>query len=83
MHSSEPLHGGELIDCAKANANQTMEVVSELCGYGQDITMFEQELRKAFKSMGVKIETFADLKANPYINQYKNGVIAPETPNQL
>lgn len=43
MTSSAPLHDNELIDCAKANAKKTIEVVSERCGYGKDIDRFERE----------------------------------------
>ena len=82
--SATPLHGTELIDCAKANANTEVEIVSELCGYGKDIATFEQELKKACDSIGLKIKSIEDLRENqPDRNKHQKIEIFPETPNQF
>lgn len=83
MTSSVPLHGPELIDCARSNVKKEIEVVSELCGYGKDIIAFEQELKKACDLIGLEIESFKNLREiEPDIrNKYQKKVIAPETPN--
>lgn len=84
MTSPAPLHGTELIDCVKANAKKEIEIVSEHCGYGQNIDAFEQELKKACNSIGIEIEGFKDLREDKS-DQIKERkvVIAPETPTQF
>lgn len=78
MTSSVPLHGSELIDCAKANSEKEVSVVSERCGYGGDIAAFERELKKACNSIGVEIERFEDLKEAQPESQKESGIeIAP------
>jgi hypothetical protein len=37
--------GTDLIDCAKANASKGVETAAKRCGYGQDVSTFEQELK--------------------------------------
>jgi hypothetical protein len=85
MTSSKPLHGPELIDCAQANANKEIEIVSELCGYGKDINAFEQELKKACELIGVKIQSFKNLREiqPERINKHQKIEITPETPNRF
>ena len=84
MASSTPLHDNELIDCAKANAKYEIEVVSERCGYGNDIATFERELKKACNSIGIEIESFQDLRADKPKNEAETGAeIAPEAPDNL
>lgn len=77
-----PLHGTELIDCAKANGKKGLEVAAQRCGYGNNLEAFEHELRKACDSIGVEIQGFNDLIAVQ--REGKQGVeIAPESPTQL
>jgi pyruvate-formate lyase-activating enzyme len=84
MASSAPLHGSELIDCARANTNQGIEVASQRCGYGEDLPTFERELKKACASIGIDIKNFADLTEDRIQSKKQQGVeIAPETPTQL
>ena len=84
MASSTPLHDNELIDCAKANAKYEIEVVSERCGYGDDLAAFERELKKACDSIGVEIESFKDLREDEPKNEAETGAeIAPDAPNRL
>jgi len=83
MASSLPLQGSELIDCARANGNQGIEAAAERCGYGGDLAMFEQALRKAGDSIGVNIRGFDDLADHPH-EEHEPGIeIAPETPTRL
>jgi len=61
MASSTPLQGIELIDCAKANAKQGIETAAAQSGYGQDVSTFQQELKKACEGIGVEINELSDL----------------------
>jgi hypothetical protein len=84
MASPAPLHGSELIDCARANASKGIEVASERCGYGNDLATFERELKKACASIGVDLESFHDLAKDSVDRKKEQGVeIAPDTPGQL
>ena len=55
------LQGIELIDCAKANAKQGSEVAAELCGYGDNVGLFIENLNKACQQIGVNINELDDL----------------------
>jgi hypothetical protein len=61
MASAESLKGIELIDCAKANAEQGLSTTAELCGYGSNLKTFEIELKQACQEIGVEINDLADL----------------------
>jgi hypothetical protein len=83
MKDSAPLHGIELIDCAKANRKEGIAIAAQRSGYGDDLVAFEQELRKACEAIGVEI-SFHDLDDTPSAMVKEPGLeIAPETPNQL
>ena len=82
MTSQVPLHGTELIDCAKANANQGIAVAAQQCGYNDDIATFERELQLATERIGVKINGFQDLTKTAVAVQ--RGIeIAPDSPTEL
>ncbi|WP_416674218.1 hypothetical protein [Egbenema bharatensis] len=84
MSASKPLKGIELVDCAKANARQGVEVAAELCGYGQDIISFQQELQQACQGMGVEISELSDLITEQQTVRQRGGVeIAPDSPSSL
>lgn len=84
MASSTPLQGIELIDCAKANAKQGIETATELCGYGQDVHTFQQQLKQACQSIGVEINELSDLITDPQAVRRKGGIeVAPDTPSEL
>ncbi len=80
--SSKPLHGTELIDCAKANSKAGVEVAAERCGYQGDVSRFEQELRQAGEEIGVTINNLSDLRT-PQDRGTMGVEIAPESRNQL
>ena len=61
MASPHPLTGLELIDCARANSVQGLEVAAELCGYGKDIPAFQQQLRQAFADIGLDYQDLSSL----------------------
>jgi hypothetical protein len=61
MASSTPLQGAELIDCARANGDQDVAIAAERCGYGNDTSRFEQQLRNACEDIGIHIQGFSDL----------------------
>jgi hypothetical protein len=64
MESSEPLKGLELIDCARANSNESIAIAAERCGYASEIKRFEDELEKAGEAIGVEIQNFSDLNTS-------------------
>ncbi len=84
MSASKPLKGIELVDCAKANAPQGVAVAAELCGYGQDVAGFQQELQQACRDMGVEISELSDLITEQQTVRQSGGVeIAPDSPSSL
>lgn len=85
MSSSTPLKGIELIDCAKANAKQGLETASELCGYGDDLNLFKQELYQACQNIGVEMSELSDLITDqPMIVTLDRGIeVSPDSPSDL
>ncbi|WP_404790083.1 hypothetical protein [Altericista sp. CCNU0014] len=84
MASAEPLKGIVLIDCAKANAPQGIQTAAALCGYGDDLSTFERELKRACRDIGIEIKELTDLMTDPRkMTQDKGIEIAPDTPSQL
>lgn len=82
MASLSPLKGTDLIDCAKANATQGIEVAAERCGYGSDLATFEKELQKAGDYIGIELHSFGDLLPNRS-SQEPGVIIAPDSPTDL
>jgi hypothetical protein len=76
------LQGTDLIDCARANSRQGIEIAAQRCGYGDDLATFECELQTACDSIGVEIKTFKDLIGTKK-ERDKGIVVAPETSTQL
>jgi hypothetical protein len=84
MASPTPLHGTDLIDCAKANAKQGIETAAHLCGYGEDINKFKTELQQACHKIGVEIRELSDLITDQQMVRKFGGIeIAPDTPSEL
>ena len=84
MASSQPLKGIELIDCAKANAQQGIATAAKLCGYGGDLNTFERELKQACQNIGVEVKELSDLITDQQMVQQGMGIeIAPDTPSEL
>jgi hypothetical protein len=84
MASSTPLQGLELVDCARANAKQGIETAAELCGYGDDLHTFSQQLKQACDQMGVKINELRDLiTEQDSLIQTEGEIVAPETETVL
>lgn len=84
MSASNPLNGIELIDCAKANAKQGIEVAARQCGYGNNLTEFQQALQQACHEIGVEISELSDLITDQSTLQQMGGIeIAPDTPSNL
>jgi len=84
MASAESLKGIELIDCAKANAEQGLSTTAELCGYGSNLKTFEIELKQACQEIGVEINDLADLITDKQKTTQTQGLeIMPDTPSQL
>lgn len=84
MAASQPLTGIELVDCARANAAQGVEVAAELCGYGQNISRFQQALQQACHQMGVEISSLSELITDQQSILQTGGIeIAPATADDL
>lgn len=84
MAASERLKGIELVDCAKANAKQGLAVATRLCGYAEDTTSFQQELKQACQQMGVEISDLSDLITEQQTVVQTGGIeVSPETPSEL
>ncbi|MEC4985194.1 MAG: hypothetical protein SAJ37_20635 [Oscillatoria sp. PMC 1068.18] len=84
MAASKPLTENELIDCAKANANQGIETAAKQCGYGDDLTGFQVALKQACQDIGVTISELSDLITDQDNVINKGGVeVAPDTPSSL
>ena len=81
MASLKPLHDVELVDCARANATQGIEVAAYQCGYGNDINSFTEELRNACEKMNLKAKKLGELVTDQdMILKLGSGeIIAPET----
>jgi hypothetical protein len=84
MASSTPLKGLELVDCARANAKQGIETAAELCGYGNDLNTFSQELKLACDNMGIKISELTDLITDQdALIKMEGEIVAPESESVL
>ncbi len=55
------LTGIDLIDCARANAASGPETAAKLCGYGEDVSAFQEALQQASSQMGLHIESLNEL----------------------
>jgi hypothetical protein len=85
MASETPLKGTELVDCAKANANQGIQTAAYQCGYGDNLNQFAQELRNACESMNLQVKELTQLITDQdMILKIGTGeIIAPHTPSEL
>ncbi len=80
------LQGIELIDCAKANAKQGLTVAARQCGYGENISLFQENLTKACQKIGVEIEQLSDLITDQQLvkeSRRKTIEISPESNTDL
>ncbi|MDF5707958.1 MAG: hypothetical protein PUP90_09840 [Nostoc sp. S4] len=85
MASPTPLHGRELVDCARANAKQGIETAAYQCGYGEDINKFSQELRQACEEMNLQVKELSELiTEQDLILELGTGeIVAPDTASEL
>ncbi|MGF1479748.1 MAG: hypothetical protein ACFB4I_09685 [Cyanophyceae cyanobacterium] len=84
MSASSPLNGLDLVDCAKANAKQGVEVAAKQCGYGPDINSFKQNLKQACQNMGIQISELSDLITDQQVVRDRGGLeISPESQSDL
>ncbi len=84
LSGKNPLTGAELIDCARANAEQGLETATKLCGYGDDIDQFQDALKQAGDKMGISIESLGDLLTDRINPMGRPGVdVAPNSSSSL
>ncbi|MEN9518808.1 MAG: hypothetical protein RLZZ381_1396 [Cyanobacteriota bacterium] len=79
------LQGIELIDCAKANAKQGVEVAASLSGYEKNVDLFIENLQVACQQIGVKISELEDLITDQQLAKENRQVIeiSPDTADEL
>ncbi len=80
-----PLHGTELVDCARANAKQGINIAAYQCGYGDDLNAFAQELRQACKQMNLQVHELNQLITDQdmILEMGSGEIIAPNTLSEL
>jgi hypothetical protein len=85
MASPTPLQGTELVDCARANAKQGIEMAARQCGYGDDINTFAHALKQACEQMNLQVKELSELITDQeMILQMGQGeVVAPDTASEL
>ncbi|MBD2022385.1 hypothetical protein H6F43_19575 [Leptolyngbya sp. FACHB-36] len=84
MAAATPLKGLELVDCARANAKQGVEMASRQCGYGEDLNTFRRELKQACEEMGVQFNELSDLITDQQMMLQMGGeIVAPESEGKL
>jgi len=85
MASPTPLHGTELVDCARANAKQGIATAAQQCGYGEDLNAFAQELKQACEQMNLQVKELSELITDQeMLLQMGTGeIVAPDTPSEL
>jgi hypothetical protein len=84
MASPTPLKGLELVDCARANAKQGIETAAQLCGYGDDLNTFSQNLKEACNKMAVTFNELSDLiTEQDALIKMEGEIVAPESENIL
>ncbi|WP_066378548.1 MULTISPECIES: hypothetical protein [unclassified Anabaena] len=85
MASPKPLHGTDLVDCARANAKQGIETAAYQCGYGDDINTFARELKQACEQMNLQVKELSQLITDQdmILNLGTGDIIAPDTSSEL
>ncbi|WP_353930056.1 hypothetical protein WJM97_17395 [Okeanomitos corallinicola TIOX110] len=85
MMSPTKLSGTELVDCARANAKQGIQIAAYQCGYGDDVKTFSYSLSQACKNMNLTVTDLNELITDhDIILQLGSGeIIAPETESNL
>ena len=83
MASASPLTGVILVDCAKANVENGVEVATKQCGYGDDVAAFQAALKSACAAMNVDLKEFADLSVDKRVHQREGIEVYPDTPSDL
>jgi len=83
MSSSSPLTGIILVDCAKANAVNGVQVAAERCGYGEDTAAFRKALSSACADMDVEVTELSDLITETPRQRLEGMEVAPDTPSDL
>lgn len=80
MASQTPLHGVELVSCAKANAKYGKISAAEQCGYGSNIEAFEASLKQACDEAGLTINQLSDLLTIQELGRDRGAVeVSPKT----
>jgi hypothetical protein len=79
------LKGIELIDCAKANAKQGVEVAAALSGYEKNEDLFIENLQAACQQIGVNVSELGDLITDQQVAKENIRVIevSPDTAADL
>ena len=83
MASSSPLTGVILVDCAKANVDNGIDVAAHQCGYGDDTAAFQSALKSACADMNIDLKEFTELSIDKRVNQREGVEVYPDTTSDL
>lgn len=84
MTASAPLNGIALIDCAKTNAKNGVNVAAQQCGYGEEHEQFLEAVQIACQSIGIDINELRDLMSEQQKLRVPQGIeISPDSPSDL
>ena len=61
LGGEEPLTGEELTNCARANASGGIKQAAMLCGFGDDVALFQEKLKTTIDELGLPSESFKKL----------------------
>ncbi|MGC9505317.1 hypothetical protein [Baaleninema sp.] len=81
--SATPLQGIDLVNCAQANAKEGETVASQQCGYGDNLSQFRENLKRACEELGIEIERLSDLIDTDKLQQRTGESIAPDSMSDL
>lgn len=84
LSGKQPLTGIDLINCARANAEQGLTTTAQLCGYGDKTAQFNAALKQAGEQMGIELDSLGDLLENRKRSRGSSGIeVAPNTQGSL
>lgn len=83
MSASHPLHGPELISCARASLSLGVEAAARNCGYGQDVPQFQSSLQQACQEIGITLTDMEQVLAQPDRPEEEGVEISPDSPSSL
>lgn len=82
MSASQPLHGTDLISCARASLSLGIAEATQQCGYDQNVAEFQNSLKQACQQIGINLTEMGQLLEEP--DRPEAGIeISPDSPTSL